>query len=210
VSSTVATLAIALASLAALGQSQPARSGEAQSASAEPNVAQKTLSPGPPAPVALNYVIGPGDVLQISVWQEPQLTESVMVRPDGKISMPLIPDIALSGLTPHQAEEMLRGKLLGLVKHPRVTVIVQEIHSRLVYITGEVQHPGAYPLISSMNVIQLIAHAGGPTEFAKKKAVYVLHPDNRERTRVNYQKVLQGQHLEDNVQLIPGDTVVVP
>ncbi len=83
-------------------------------------------------------------------------------------------------------------KLLGLVKHPRVSVIVQEIHSRLVYITGEVQHPGAYPMISSMNVIQLIAHAGGPTAFARKKAIYVLHPDNRERTRVDYRKVLQG------------------
>jgi polysaccharide export outer membrane protein len=203
----VATLAIASA---VAGQNQPATSGEVQSASAVPNVAQKSLSLRTPVPLASDYVIGPGDVLQISVWQEPQFAESVVVRPDGKISMPLVPDIPLTGLTPHEAEETLAQKLLGLVKHPRVSVIVQEIHSRLVYITGEVQHPGAYPMISSINVIQLIAHAGGPTEFAKKKAVYVLHPDKRERTRVNYQKVLQGQHLEENVQLIPGDTVVVP
>jgi polysaccharide biosynthesis/export protein len=201
--------AFAIAS-AVSGQSQPAASGEVQSASAAPNVTQKSLTPRAPVPLASDYVIGPGDVLEISVWQEPQFTESVVVRPDGKISMPLVPDIPLTGLTPHEAEEMLAQKLLGLVKHPRVSVIVQEIHSRLVYITGEVQHPGAYPMISSISVIQLIAHAGGPTEFAKKKAVYVLHPDNRERTRVDYQKVLQGQHLEENVQLIPGDTVVVP
>jgi polysaccharide export outer membrane protein len=201
--------ALAIAS-AVSGQSQPANSGEVQSTSAEPNVAQKPLSPRAPVPLASDYVIGPGDVLQISVWQEPQFTESVVVRPDGNISMPLVPDIPLTGLTPHEAEETLAQKLLSLVKHPRVSVIVQEIHSRLVYITGEVQHPGAYPMISSINVIQLIAHAGGPTEFAKKKAVYVLHPDKRERTRVDYQKLLQGQHLEENVQLIPGDTVVVP
>jgi polysaccharide biosynthesis/export protein len=201
--------AFAIASVVS-GQTQPANSGEVQSPPAEPNVAQKALSPGATLPLASDYVIGPGDVLQISVWQEPQFTESVVVRPDGNISMPLVPDIPLTGLTPHEAEETLAQKLLSLVKHPRVSVIVQEIHSRLVYITGEVQHPGAYPMISPINVIQLIAHAGGPTEFAKKKAVYVLHPDKRERTRVDYQKLLQGQHLEENVQLIPGDTVVVP
>jgi polysaccharide export outer membrane protein len=203
----VAGLAIASA---IPGQNQPAVAGEVQSASAAPNVSQKTLTTRGAVSVAPDYVIGAGDVLQISVWQEPQFEESAVVRPDGKISLPLVPDIPLTGLSPHEAEETLAQKLSGLVKHPRVTVIVEEIHSRLVYITGEVQHPGAYPMISSMNVIQLIAHAGGPTEFAKKKAVYVLHPDNRARTRVDYQKVLQGQHLEENVQLIPGDTVVVP
>lgn len=201
----VAALAIA----GAVSGQAPAP-GEVQSASAAPNVTQKSLTTRSAVVVASDYVIGPGDVLQISVWQEPQFSESVVVRPDGKISLPLVPDVPLTGLTPHEAEETLSQKLLGLVKHPRVSVIVQEIHSRLVYITGEVQHPGAYPMISSMNVIQLIAHAGGPTEFAKKKAVYVLHPDSRARTRVDYQKVLQGQHLDENVQLIPGDTVVVP
>jgi polysaccharide export outer membrane protein len=192
------------------GGSLHASAGEAQDASAQRDVAQKKPGALPAAPMSPDYVIGPGDVLQISVWEEPQFAESAVVRPDGKISIPLVPDIQVSGLSPDQAEKTLAGKLLGLVKHPRVTIIIQEIHSRLVYITGEVQHPGAYPLISSMNVIQLIAHAGGPTEFAKKKAVYVLHPDNREKTRVDYQKVLQGQHLEENVQLNPGDTVVVP
>jgi polysaccharide biosynthesis/export protein len=193
------------------GQNQAPAPGEVQTASAAPNVTtQKTLTTRGAVPVATDYVIGSGDVLQISVWQEPQFSENVVVRPDGKISLPLVPDVPLTGLSPHEAEDAISQKLAGLVKHPRVSIIVQEIHSRLVYITGEVQHPGAYPMLSSMNVIQLIAHAGGPTEFAKKKAVYVLHPDNRERSRVDYQKVLQGQHLEENVQLIPGDTVVVP
>ena len=203
----VAALVIASA---ILDSSPPAVSGPVQSASAATNGARKAVSPRAPIPLASDYVIGPGDVLQISVWQEPEFAESVVVRPDGKISIPLVPDIPLIGLTPHEAEETLAKKLLALVKHPRVSVIVQEIHSRLVYITGEVQHPGAYPMISAINVIQLIAHAGGPTEFAKKKEVYVLHPDNREKVRVDYQKLLQGQHLEENLQLIPGDTVVVP
>ena len=133
-----------------------------------------------------------------------------MVRPDGKISIPLISDLSVSGMTPDDAQGLLSEQLARFVKHPRVTVIVEEIHSRIVYVTGEVQHPGAYPLITPMNVIQLIARAGGTTEYAKKKDVYVLHQDGGAKTKVNYQMLLAGKHTEENLGLTPGDTVVVP
>ena len=157
-----------------------------------------------------DYRIGAGDVLRISVWEEPQLTTSAVVRPDGKISMPLLPGVAVAGLSPESAQRLLTEQLAKFVKQPRVTVIIEEIHSRIVYVTGEVQHPGAYPLINQMNVVQLIARAGGVTDYAKKKKVYVLHPDSGLKTKVNYQMVLAGRHLEGNIQLSPGDTVVVP
>ena len=173
--------------------------------------AKVNLQERPSVPVGPDYRIGPGDILRVSVWEEPQFTtSSIVVRPDGKISIPLVSDLAIAGTTPEQAEKLLGDQLAKFVKHPRVTLIVEEIHSRIVYITGEVQHPGAYPLIGPMNVVQLIARSGGPTEFAKKKDVYVLHQDSGPRTKVNYQMVLEGKHLEENIGLIPGDTVVVP
>ncbi len=169
------------------------------------------LQERPATPVGPDYRIGPGDVLRVSVWEEPQLTtNAIVVRPDGKISIPLVSDLMVAGLTPQSAEKLLTEELVKFVKHPRVTIIVEEIHSRIVYVTGEVQHPGAYPMIGPMNVVQLISRAGGTTEFAKKKEVYVLHQDSGPRTKVNYQLVLEGKHLEENIGLEPGDTVVVP
>ena len=156
------------------------------------------------------YKIGVGDVLHVTVWEEPQLTETAVVRPDGKISMPLITEVNVAGLTPEAAQQVLTDRLVKLVHKPRVTVTVQEIHSRIVYITGEVQRPGAYPLMDSMNVVQLVARAGGLTDFAKQKQVYVLRSDKSARVNVNYEKVLKGQAPQQNVELSPGDTVVVP
>ncbi|HEX3436993.1 MAG TPA: polysaccharide biosynthesis/export family protein [Pseudacidobacterium sp.] len=156
------------------------------------------------------YKIGVGDVLHITVWQEPQLTETAVVRPDGMVSMPLVTEVDVAGLTPEAAQEMLTERLVKFVHKPRVTVTVQEIHSRTVYITGEVQRPGAYPLMDAMNVVQLVARAGGLTDFAKQKQVYVLRAGNSARVNVNYAKVLKGQAPQQNVELAPGDTVVVP
>jgi polysaccharide biosynthesis/export protein len=174
------------------------------------NEPQVSLQARPAVPVGPDYRIGAGDVIRVTVWEEPQFTTSAVVRPDGKISIPLVSDVSVTGLTPEAAQRLLADDLLRLVKHPQVTVIVEEIHSRTVYITGEVQHPGAYPLIGPMNVVQLIARSGGTTEFAKKKEIYVLHQDGGPKLRVNYQALLAGKHLEENTGLIPGDTVVVP
>jgi len=156
------------------------------------------------------YKIGVGDVLHITVWEEPQFTETAVVRPDGKISVPLVSDVDVSGQTPEAVQAALTEKLNKLVHKPRVTVVVQEIHSRMVFITGEVQRPGAYPLMEAMNVVQLVARSGGLTDFAKQKKVYVLRAANSARVNVNYQKVLKGEAPEQNVELAPGDTVVVP
>lgn len=179
--------------------------------------AAESPSPDPPAPTRQpavetgpDYRIGPGDVLHISVWEEPRLSVSAIVRPDGKISVPLISDVAVAGLTTEAAQDVLTQKLDDFVKKPRVTVIVEEIHSRVVYVIGEVEHPGAYPLLGEMNVIQLIARAGGLTEFAKKKDIYVLPHGGGAKVKVNYQMVMAGKHLEQNVVLNPSDTVVVP
>ncbi len=163
-----------------------------------------------PAIAPETYKIGAGDVLHITVWEEPQFTETAVVRPDGKISVPLVSDVDVAGQTPEAVQASLTEKLNKLVHKPRVTVVVQEIHSRMVFITGEVQRPGAYPLIEAMNVVQLVARSGGLTDFAKQKKVYVLRAANSARVNVNYQKVLKGQAPEQNVELAPGDTVVVP
>ena len=163
-----------------------------------------------PAAVPSTYKIGVGDVLHITVWEEPQLTETAVVRPDGKVSMPLVTEVDVSGLTPEGAQEVLTERLNKFVHKPRVTVTVQEIHSRMVYITGEVQRPGAYPLMDAINVVQLVARSGGLTDFAKQKQVYVLRAGNSARVNVNYEKVLKGQAPQQNVELAPGDTVVVP
>jgi polysaccharide export outer membrane protein len=184
---------------AAMGQNQPAA---VQTRPAVPLALNPRVQP--------NYVIGAGDVVQISVWQEPQFGEVVEVRPDGKISLPLVSDVAIAGLTPAQAEERLTDKLLGFVKRPRVTVVVTEVHSKFVYVIGEVMRPGPYPLVGEINVQQLIARAGGTTPNAKKKQVYVLRSGNSKKFPVNYNKVLQGKAAEQNLDLMPGDTVVVP
>ncbi len=157
-----------------------------------------------------SYKIGVGDVLHVSVWEEPQFTEAAVVRPDGMISIPLVSEVVVAGLTPELAETMLTARLEKFVHKPRVTVIVQEIHSRMVYITGEVQRPGAYPLIDTMTVVQLVSRSGGLTDFAKSKQVYVLRAAKGARVKVDYRKLLKGQAPEQNVELAPGDTVVVP
>jgi polysaccharide biosynthesis/export protein len=163
-----------------------------------------------PAVLPAAYKIGVGDVLHILVWAEPQLTETAVVRPDGKVSLPLVSELEVAGQTPEAVQQTLTEQLNKFVRKPRVTVTVQEIHSRMVYITGEVQRPGAYPLLDVMNVVQLVARSGGLTDFAKQKQVYVLRAVNSARVNVNYEKVLKGQAPQQNVELAPGDTVVVP
>jgi polysaccharide export outer membrane protein len=157
-----------------------------------------------------SYKIGVGDVLHITVWEEPQFTEVAVVRPDGMVSIPLVSEVPVAGMTPQSAEAVLTAQLEKYVHKPRVTVTVQDIRSRMVYVTGEVQRPGAYPLLDSMNVVQLIARSGGPTDFAKKSQIYVLRKGGGARVNVDYRKVLKGQSTEQNVELAPGDTVVVP
>jgi polysaccharide biosynthesis/export protein len=189
------------------GSGQTAPAGEQANSNASPSGSVEAPDSGA-APST--YVIGTGDILHISVWNEPQLTVTATVRPDGEISMPLLDDVTVTGVTPDGLQKMLTDKLTRFVHKPRVTVTIQEIHSRMVFITGEVQRPGAYPLVAPMNVVQLVARSGGLTDFAKHKKIYVLRANKTTRIDVNFDKVLRGQASQQNVDLAPGDTVVVP
>jgi len=162
--------------------------------------------------VGPEYVIGPADSLEISVWKESDLDAKVPVRPDGKISLPLLGDVTASGFTPTQLAADLSKRLKKYVDDPRVTVVVTAVNSRRIYIVGEVVHTGAYPLLGNMTVLQALSGAGGFSPFASLKNIYVLR--NQDGTQVklpfNYKKVIKGENMQQNVQLRPGDTIVVP
>jgi polysaccharide export outer membrane protein len=158
------------------------------------------------------YVIGPLDVLEVLFWKDKDLSAEVVVRPDGKISLPLLNEIEAGGLTPEQLRFRILESARRFIEDPTATVIVKQINSRNVFITGEVEKPGTYPLGGPTSVLQLIAVAGGLTEFAASDEIVVLRTvaGKTERHRVNYNDVLKGKKLEQNLQLQAGDTVVVP
>lgn len=158
------------------------------------------------------YRIGEQDVLNITVWREPELSGAVMVRPDGMITLPLVNDVHAAGLTPDELKDLLTEKLRGFLNLPQVTVAVREINSRKVFIIGQVGHEGSFRINSTTTVLQIIAEAGGLREFANRKGIYVLRKENGTQTRLsfNYDKVIRGKDPKDNILLRPGDTVVVP
>ncbi len=156
------------------------------------------------------YVIGPEDVLHVAVWKEAELTATLPVRPDGKISLPLLNDVQAAGMTPQQLAELLTVKLKKYLADPRVTVIVSTINSKRIYVNGEVLHSGPMPLSPNMTVLQALSSAG-LNQFAKTKGIYVLRTENgkQEKLPVNYRKLLKGS-IEQNYVLQTGDTIVVP
>jgi polysaccharide biosynthesis/export protein len=174
-----------------------------------------TASPGA-APTSTvtdpNYVIGAQDMLDISVWKEPELTRVVPVRPDGKISMPLLNDVQAAGLTPTQLAQQITVSLKKFVTDPQVTVIVTEINSQRVYILGQVARPGAYPLLPQMTFLQALSSAGGFTTFANEKKLYLLRQVNgkQEMHPFNYKDVIAGRNSDQNIVLKAGDQIVVP
>lgn len=165
-----------------------------------------------PATSDPNYVIGAQDVLDIDVWKEAELTRSVPVRPDGKISLPLLNDVQAAGLTPTQLSEEITTELKKFITDPQVTVIVTEINSQRVYILGEMTRPGAYPLLPGMTVLQALSSAGGFTPFANSKKIYVLRGEGgkQEKFPFNYKEVIKGKNTEQNIVLKAGDQIVVP
>jgi polysaccharide biosynthesis/export protein len=158
-----------------------------------------------------DYVIGPLDSLSINVWKEPDLTATLPVRPDGKISMPLLDDVQAAGLTPTQLAQSLTEKLKKFVADPRVTVVVAAINSKRVYLVGEVSHSGPTPMTPNMTVLQALSSAG-LTQFANTKKIYVLRTVNgrQEKMPVDYRKLVKGEDISQNYVLQPGDTIVVP
>jgi polysaccharide export outer membrane protein len=194
-----------------LGQNKVTTSDAAKAPDTQPTQNDKPAAEPMPGSNASDYVIGPDDMLHISVWKEPDLTESLPVRPDGKISMPLLDDIQAAGMTPEQLKEQITSKLKKYIADPRVTVVVTGMNSRRIFVTGEVVHTGPLPLLPHMTMLQALAQAGF-TQFANLKAIYVLRTENgkQEKLPFNYKEVVKGNHPEQNIVLKPGDTVVVP
>jgi polysaccharide biosynthesis/export protein len=156
------------------------------------------------------YRIGPDDELGIAVWHEPELSQGVVVRPDGMITLPLLNDVHVAGLTTDELQALLTEKLKSVVNDPQVTVTVKAVKSQKVFMVGAVAKQGAYPLNGSLTVLQLIAEAGGLGPFAKSKGIYILRNENGKQVRIpfNYKKALSGQGNDPILQ--PGDMVVVP
>ena len=160
-----------------------------------------------------SFVIGANDVLAINVWKEPDVSRSVPVRSDGKISLPLAGEIQASGLTPLKLEQDIASKLQSYISEPEVTVIVQQINSQKFNILGMVSKPGSYSLTNSSTVLDAIAAAGGFRDFAKQKSIYVLRRNSNgteSRLPFNYKDVVKGKNPDQNVKLQPNDTIVIP
>jgi len=160
----------------------------------------------------VGYTIGEQDVLEIAVWKEKEMSVTAVVRPDGKIDVPLVNEIYVVGLTPVQLQALLVTKLQPFMTVPEVTVSVREINSRKVYLLGQVTHPGMFRINSTTTVGQVIAQAGGLREFAKRKKIYILRNIDHAQTRIpfNYDAVIKGQKDHPDIVLQPGDTIVVP
>jgi len=160
-----------------------------------------------------SYLIGADDVLAINVWKEPDVSRSVPVRSDGKISLPLVGELTAGGQTPLQLEQEITKRLQNYISEPEVTVIVTDSKSQRINILGMVARPGTYTLTGSATVLDAIAMAGGFRDFAKQKQIYVLRANadgTEKRLAFNYKEVIKGQNPEQNVRLLPRDTVVVP
>jgi polysaccharide biosynthesis/export protein len=184
--------------------------GQAQATTASTMAAGSSSTDGS---LDKTYIIGDDDVLGINVWKETELTTSVPVRSDGKISLPLIGEIQASGKTPLELKNAITAKLRTYLSDPDVTVILLQMNSQKFNILGRVLKPGAYSLLATTTVLDAIAGAGGFADFAKQKNIYILrrNPDGgATRIAFNYKDVIRGSHLEENIKLKPNDTIVVP
>jgi len=202
----------------AIAQSQDGDSGGKQNPAASAANAAVKSTPGavkatPAAdPSLVGYTIGEQDVLEIAVWKEKEMSVTAVVRPDGKIDVPLVNEIYVVGLSPVELQALLVKKLEPYVTVPEVTVSVREINSRKVYLLGQVAHPGVFHINSTTTVGQILAQAGGLKDFAKRKKIYVLRNVNHAQVRIpfNYDAVIKGQKGSQDFALMPGDTIVVP
>lgn len=213
--------ALLLGAGAAPGQAQVPEAGRGTGAkpTALAGPAAKAKSPAPPTaaggtgtPTPAGYTIGPDDSLAVVFWREKELSAEVVVRPDGMISLPLINDLRAEGLTPEQLRVTLTTAAAKFVEEPTVTVVVKAINSRKVFITGQVGKPGPYPLGGPTTVLQLISMAGGVADYADKEKIIVLRTAGGKSVALpfNYKDVMTGKKLQQNVELKPGDSVIVP
>jgi polysaccharide biosynthesis/export protein len=203
-------LSLALGGVAASAFAAPQSAGAAAPAATAKPAGAPALPAGVSAPA--DYVIGPDDNLAVVYWREKDMSADVVVRPDGMISLPLLNEVKASGLTVEQLRTAITEGASKFVEEPTVSVVVKAINSRKVFITGSVGKPGPYPLGGPTTVLNLISYAGGLAEYANKKKIVVVRKENgREMTlRFNYEDVMKGKNLSQNIELKPGDTVIVP
>jgi polysaccharide biosynthesis/export protein len=210
---TAVSAALLCASAACLSSNARAQADTASAASAAASSAGRKALAAQARLTPDDYQIGPGDILQIAVWREPDASiPSVVVRPDGKITVPLLKQIEVAGLTPTQAEAMIADKLKSLINDPDVTVLVTAINSKKVYVMGGVRREGPLAYSYRMNVLQAITEAGGLSDYAKRSKIYVMRTENGKQIRLpfNYNDVVRGRKQEQNITLQPGDTLIVP
>jgi polysaccharide export outer membrane protein len=183
----------------------------AQGAPAQPAVTPASETAPVSAQDSPTYVIGPEDVIHIAVWKEADLSATLPVRPDGKISLPLLNDVQAAGMTPIQLADSVTEKLRKFIADPRVTIVVTQINSKRIYLVGEVGKTGAMSMLPNMTVLQALSSAG-LSQFANTKKIYVLRTENGKQHKypVNYRKLVKGEEIETNYVLVPGDTIVVP
>jgi len=200
---------------ASLAQTAPPQAKPPQPPQQAPPLKPPAAKPaitGPVVPTEPGFTIGPEDVLGIFVWREAEVSGDAAVRPDGMIALPLIRDVKAAGLTPTELADRIQDALREFITDPSVTVVVRQMNSRKVFITGEVAKPGAYPLASPMTVMQLIAIAGGINEFAEANSIAIMRVEAGKTRSIPfaYKDVAKGKKPEQNIMLKPGDTVVVP
>jgi len=200
---------LVLISSIALAKDAPAQA--ASNSTSDKTAADKAMIAASASQAGPDYVIGPEDVLHISVWKETELTTTLPVRPDGKISLPLLDDVQASGLTPKQLAASVTEKLKKYIADPHVTVVVNQINSKRIYLVGEVVHVGAMAMLPDMTVLQALSSAG-LNQFANTKRIYVLRTENgrQQKLPVDYRRLVKGEQIEQNYVLQPGDTIVVP
>ena len=202
-----------LAILTCLAVAQDAASSSQAINSKPATTASPDLPKSAPGVRPESYVIGAEDTISVYVWKEPDMSKNVPVRPDGMISLPLVGEVKAAGYTPVQLQDVLADRMKKYVSDPQVTVVVEKIASLSFNIVGEVNHPGYFPLTRRMTVLDAIALAGGFKDFAKTTKVYVLRTaadGSQERLPFNYKQVIKGQNPQQNIELQPRDTIVVP
>ena len=212
----MAALSLSLFLLSALAPASSAGPTGTQASGPAPastvSTPEKTVPQNVPTPSG--YRIGAGDELAINVWRELEASvQSVVVRPDGKITLPLVKEVDVLGLTPSELEKVLVTKLAaGFINNPDVTVVVRQIRSKKVYLVGAVSKIGPVPLLSNMTVLQVLAEAGGLTDYAKRRKIYILRSENGKQVKIpfDYDSVIKGEHMEQNITVSPDDTIVVP
>jgi len=191
----------------------PAKESVPETKPAQPAVQSPAADPKKPATAeSPEYRIGEQDVLNITVWKEPQLSGTVTVRPDGKISLPLVDEVVAVGLTPLELQNVLVEKFKPFLTVPQVSVSAREINSRKVYVMGQVGHEGSFRINSNTTALEILAEAGGLKDYANRKKIYVMRSVQGKPVRYpfNYDAVIRGEHNEQNLILQPGDTIVVP